>query len=205
MAYITLQDMRNEGVKDPPFSDAWVTERIRLASSLFEIATGRYFERRDSQTFLLDGSGSKVLRFVIPPVATDAITSVTLDGTLVDSSEYQVIIPYSPAANIHARLVRLAGCWRRGSENIAIVGSFGVVDEAGQTPYLVKDAIKRIATLEMPQIGDADARRSREIIEEEHRDYRYKLSDQVTRSGSFGDRDIDRIVATFKPIGIAAA
>ncbi len=206
MAYATVQDMRDEGVTDPPYSDQLVQKRIDLASTLFEDLTGKFFERRDDYTLRLDGQGQSVLLLPVPPINATAVSSVTVNGEELDSDAYSVWQPYGDAGKLYPRLIKTYGTWRKGTGNIVIVGSFGYVDDTEEPPALVKDAVLRMATELLPQIGDTSARRAGLVKRERNRDYEYELSEKLLqmRSGRFDDPMIPSAIARFKGVRMAA-
>lgn len=136
--------------------------RINEASKLIDDLTGWWFEPR-SLAFTLDGSGGKTQPLHAPIIA---ITSVELDGELVDPEAYVVynrhvsensIIPEDD--RLFPRIERrwrseagligdlyygaTAGVWPRGQRNLRIEGSFGYTDPpgpTGSTPLAIKRA-----------------------------------------------------------------
>ena len=51
--YLSIQEVRDEGFNDPPYSDARVVRAIRLATRIIDSVTGQWFEPRQ-RTFRLD-------------------------------------------------------------------------------------------------------------------------------------------------------
>ena len=196
MAYIALKDLRDEGISDPPYTDAWVTERISLAQFSIREIYGRFFEKR-TLTLTLDGRGHNTLWLPIPPVSVTAITKVTVADVEVDSADYRVIMPSFPDGRGNPKLFKIAGVWTAGESNIEVKGDFGFVEADETTPPLIQDACKRIAVAWMPQIGDAEGQRASQIIAESLKDYSYQLNEK-TKVGLFGDPAIDNILAQFR-------
>jgi hypothetical protein len=203
MAYLTVQDLRNEGLENPPYSNAWIMERIKLAQAAFEKLTGKYFEVRVGETMLLDGTGHGWLPLPVPPVAVGAIDSVKIDGDVLDADEYKVVMPY-PDGRMSPALYYISGTWPKDVQNIEITGDFGFVDSDGgsppvySTPIPVKHAVKRIVLLEMPKLGDAEGQRASQIIEESLGNYSYRLSEVQSGRSLFGDDRIDDVIRLFK-------
>lgn len=203
MAYITVQDLRNEGLDESLYKDAWIIQRIRLAQAIFEKLTSKYFEVRVGETMLLDGTGHGWLPLPVPPVAVGTITSVKIDDEAIDADEYKVVLPY-PDGRMNPELYRISGGWPMGVRNIELIGDFGFVDSDGgtppvySTPIAVQHAVKRIALLEMPKLEDTDGQRAAQVIEESLGNYSYRLSEVQTGRSLFGDSRIDDVILAFK-------
>lgn len=197
MAYISVQDLRNEGVTDPPFADETVADRITLAQRTIENITRCFYEKREDFEVVLNGNGHNCLWLPIPPVSITAITSVTVNDTVLNADEYVVVMPQFPDGRMNPRLRKVSGSWPKGEGNITIVGDFGYVEPDGSTPPEVIDLCKRIAVWNMPAIGDAESQKANLIIEESIKNYRYRLSEVASR-GFFGDPRIDNVLANLR-------
>ena len=206
--YVSVEDIRIEGLTDPPYSDGMVAERIALAQEAFERLTGQFFNARSDYTVKLDGRGHNTLWLPFPPVSVDALTSVAIissGGTseTLDADQYVVDMPEFPDGRMNPKLLRVSGAWPKGTRNIEIIGEFGFVESDKSTPLLVKNAVKRIAIKWLPQLGDAEADKADRIIEESLGDYRYKLADLSKTGGFFGDPKIDYIIRMFRKTDMA--
>jgi len=198
MAYITLDDIRAEGVTDPPYDDTWITDRISLAQSFIEQLTGCFYEKREDYVFKFDGPGHDLIWLPVPPVSTEAISSVTIDGDEVDSEDYEIIMPKFPDGRYNPKLRKLYGIWPKGKSNIIVTGDFGFVEEDGSTPPIVKDLCKRVTIWNLPEISDDEKQKSSRLVEESLKDYSYKLSEVASGGGFFGDSKIDRLISLLK-------
>ncbi len=208
MAYVTVEQMRDEGVTNPPYSDSDVENRIALAQRLIETILGCYYEKRTGVVFRLDGRGHSWIHLPMPPVSTASITSVKLiedDKTETDyeAADYEVIMDAFPDGRFFARLRNCNGVWPKGTANIKVIGDFGFVDTVvvGEaTSYVAPPEIQRLCKLiahwGMPKVGDDGARRAGLIVEESLKDYRYRLN-EAAMSGIFGDPEIDGLLALF--------
>jgi len=206
--YVSVEDIRIEGLTDPPYSDGLVTERIALAQAAFERLTGQFFDAHSDYTVKLDGRGHDILWLPFPPVSVDALTSVAIvgnDGTseTLDADQYEVDMPEFPDGRMNPKLLRLSGTWPKGTRNVKMIGEFGFVESDKSTPLLVKNAVKRIAIKWLPQLGDADADKADRIIEESLGDYRYRLADLSKNGGFLGDPRIDDIIRMFRKTDMA--
>ena len=199
MAYITLEDLRAEGVTAVDYpNDEILIERITLAQEYIEKVTGRYFEVR-SDTLYLNGTGHKLLYLPIPPKnGIDAITAVTINNETIDSEYYQYILRSIPDDRYNPRIIMLVGIWPKGTFNVTVTGSFGFVESDETTPLLIKELCKRITIWGIKPIADSSGSKVDNIIEEQIGDYRYKLSEAVKTGGVFRDYKIDNIISMFK-------
>lgn len=74
MSYITIQDVRDEGYNDPPYSDARITAAIEQAEALIESVTGQWFEPR-TRSFRLDVQNDTLeYLFEVPIITIDSGT-----------------------------------------------------------------------------------------------------------------------------------
>ncbi len=197
MSYIAINDIRDEGISDPPYTDQWITARISLAQKFIETVTRRFFEKRTAITLVLDGRGHDTLWLPIPPVSVTAITKVAVADVEVDSADYKVIMPEFPDGRNNPKLVKVSGLWTAGEGNVEVTGDFGYVEKDGTTPPLIRDACKRIVVAFLPKISDVEGQRASRIIAESLKDYSYQL-DEKTRNGLFGDPVIDHVLAQFR-------
>lgn len=70
--YITVQDVRDEGVTETVATDARIMRAIRLAEEYIEHATGRWFYPR-ALTLRVDGAGGRALQLDVPIIQLDSI------------------------------------------------------------------------------------------------------------------------------------
>lgn len=199
MSYITLEDLRAEGVSETEYpNDEYLESRIAIAQEFIDTVTGRFFEQRNYR-LLLDGTGHDTLFLPVPPVNGDtAITEVLIDNDVEDSDNYTYPLRGFPDDRYNPRLIRLSGTWPRGTLNISITGDFGFVEPDGTTPPLIKHLCKMVTVWGLSPIADKSTSRESQIIEEELGDYRYRLSEVGKGSGMFGDQRIDNIIAMYR-------
>jgi hypothetical protein len=196
MAYLTVDDLRREGVSDEVYSTEYVEERIALASKTVEHLLGLFFEPKEGHVVKMSGPGHDTLFLPYPPTTTSAITSITVGGEEVDSEYYEVIMPEFPDGRLNPKILRLTGKWTAGKRNIVITGTFGFVEPDLSVPPQIHELCKRVAIWGMPKIGDAGAQKAARISEEAIEGYRYKLA-EVRSAGAFGDPKIDSLLAQF--------
>lgn len=199
MAYITVETLRSEGCPEPPYSASMVEQRIALACSTVDQMTGCFFEKKEGYVITMDGHRHDTLFLPVPPVSVDAITSVVVDAETLDAEYYEVLMSEVPDGRFNPKLRHLTSTWPIGKSNIVITGDFGFVEPDESTPPLIINLVTRIAVWNLPKVGDVDAQRASQIVEESLKDYRYKLADpSAIGRGFFSDPKIDNLIAMFK-------
>ena len=145
--YCTLEEVREEGFGlTPPFTDPRVNRAIRIASTLIESATGRWFGSK-SRSIQFDGTGGTILPVYVPIIRIDTIEIVfdisgVTDSQVVDLASAQVYNRHltmgltapddRDAPRLELRAV-LGGDffitrWPRGEQNIRLTGKFGFTE-----------------------------------------------------------------------------
>ena len=198
MAYITVEDMVNEGLTlGSPYDKERIEECIILAQSTIETLTGRFFEKRSAITLRLDGTGHDTLWLPIPPISESDITSITIVDELLDADTYDVVMPTYPDGRYNPKIHKISGVWTKGHRNISVVGDFGFVETDESTPVEIQDLCKRVVMWALPPVGDTSSSKEGNIIEEQVGNYKYKLS-EVGKSGFFQDHKIDNLIAMYR-------
>lgn len=87
--YCSIQDMRDEGFLDPPYSDARILAKIKKASKFIEKVTGRWFEPR-ARTFTLKAQGGQKLFVPQPIIRIDSVEIVYDQDEEYDTTEVTV-------------------------------------------------------------------------------------------------------------------
>ena len=196
MAYCVIADIRAEGYTEaayPEYTDARVTNAIALAGALIDRYTSRWFESR-TITLTVRGSGLSMLRLSIPPIS---ITSVTIDGELLESTAYELWMAEFPDERHKPKLRYLNGVWPNNSK-IEIAGDFGFVDDifdSALTPPLIERTCIKVAIKALPLLVDIGST-SGEIVHERIGDYEYRLSAGVDPTELL-DGETERILASF--------
>lgn len=206
--YITVDDLRAEGVTDPPYCSEHLEKRITLACSQVELCTGQFFEPRANHQMILDGRGHDTLFLPYPPVTESSITMIehasrSQSGTTwteVATTSWETVMPAFPDGRWNPKVINLLGDWVEGTRNYRLTGTFGFVEPDGETiPPGVKELALRLAMLHMPTMGDVSAQQAYRIVEEDLDKYRVKLSDATKGGGMFNDPKIDSLISMFKP------
>lgn len=207
MAYITVDDLRAEGVTDPPYCNEHLGKRITLACSQVELCTGQFFEPR-ADVMVIDGRGHDTLFLPYPPTTESSITKIehasrSQSGTTwteVATTDWETVMPQFPDGRWNPKVIKLLGKWAKGTRNYRLTGAFGFVESDGQTtPPGIKELALKLAMLHMPELGDISAQQAYRIVEEELDKYSVKLSDATRGGGMFNDRTIDSLISMFKP------
>lgn len=199
-AYVSIQDMRDQGVSVAMAADAKITAAVADASARAEAAARTWWESR-TKTLYFSGSGHSSLNLDIPLLT---LTSVTINGVAVTD----VVSRPDPITGRTYRLVRSTDlAFPFGSENIVIVGTFGTMDMSGSTPATpadIKMAIARWAYLLLALVTDEDMAQER----------RFMTSTSVNVVGRSqgrgpltaplsGDPEVDRIIASYRRARVA--
>lgn len=169
--YATIQDVRDEGVTDPPYDDTRISNAIALASQQIEMFTGRWFEPR-AMTFTVDGSGKRSIHLDIPIVE---VTEVKVDDVAIapedlivynrhlaegllrpDDRDNPRIELLEPLDNLYLFALGIK-VWPPGQRNVEITGTFGYTDPdgtaSGKTPDLIRRACVLLVLRLLPQRG----------------------------------------------------
>jgi len=242
--YVSVKDMRDEGVDESAYDDDRVIQTIKLAESFVERVTGRWFYPRHL-SLRVDGTGSDVLP-VGPAIITIEEVRVLYEPAAgypsIDYNEIDVgaIRIYNrhltqglrePDDREAPKLVfedydlATVAKWWKGSQNVVLTGYFGYTqlgpyDEVGETaeysqvplnygscPPEIKDAVKRIVALWLPQRADLDSiddsTRRYDIARIKTRDQEIQYSARASAGSSrvswaTGDPNIDVLLAAFR-------
>lgn len=84
MAYITVSDLRDEGVTERQASNSRCTKAISLAEKYILSITGFLFTPT-AATFKLDGTGAPSIRLPQPPIAIDSIQFIDVDDAVLET------------------------------------------------------------------------------------------------------------------------
>lgn len=183
-SYALLSDLRAEGITSTTLSDIRGLSLIRVASTLVERYTRRFFEPR-FRTVTIDGSAGPTL-FLQDPVIV--LSSAAIDDQTVDSSDsYQVfnrhitegltnpddrdnprvtfvrIVRNLQRLNVYDRPWNNKALWWPGARNVSLTGLFGYTDpddscQVGVTPELVKRVTMMIVVRELGLLSNTDDR-----------------------------------------------
>lgn len=142
--YITVSQVRDAGLTDPPYSDAAITAAIALWQAVIEEVTRQWFYSRAVEWYL-DGTDAAVLHFHVPIID---IEEVRLNGstTPLDATLYRVYNTTEDRRNPRIKLVDAMNnnldiftapmvngrlIFRKGRQNQYVRGHFGYLEDGG--------------------------------------------------------------------------
>ncbi len=216
MAYITIADLRAEGVSAVTYPDPVVQDAIDFAQETVETVTLKYFEAR-TETRYYDGTGHELLPLDMPIVTLTAVewqqfgSSDWVVRTLTDFKPYNRV----PQDHYYPKLAifrtssydiesRTFGYFPEGTLNIRVTGQWGWLekDASGNlvTPRQIKKACKILAVAWLDQIGDGSllaVLRSYGLIEEKTDRHSYKLNAGLTQGGQTGIPIVDMLLSKY--------
>lgn len=157
--YITVADVRAEGLDDPP-TDGDVQAAILLWQELVDRATRQWFRPIELE-LNVDGNDSDTLFFGVPIIS---IEEIRINGAseALDPAYYRVYNGNRYPKDQQNPRIKLIDQWdshrdiytapdrysrrrfRRGAQNQYIKGVFGYVDNNGQPPALIKRALTKL-------------------------------------------------------------
>lgn len=228
--YVTVQEIRDAGLADPP-SDAEVQSQIGLWQSFLERATRQWFRPINLELYV-DGNDSDTLHFGIPIISIETL-KINGDSTALDASYYKVYNADQYPIDKQNPRIKLVDTWadqrdiftasmrygrtlfRKGRQNQYVKGVFGYLDN-GACPKLIKRALIKLVIEKMtnpivPGTGGVTPPpvMGGQIIEEWVDGHKRKWADTSTRktyglSGITSDQEILDIIRLYRaPIGLA--
>lgn len=157
--YITVADIRAEGLDASVASDGEVLAAIILWQQMIERATRQWFDER-AIVLKLDGTDSDALHLPVPIITCDYI-KINDEATNLDTDSYRVYngrdLPddrKNPriklrneqarsdiyTSSVFGRLLK----FRKGRQNQEVSGTFGYTEPDGSTPELIKRALTKL-------------------------------------------------------------
>jgi len=170
--YITIYDVRNAGLTDViKYPDSLILSTIEIWQTFLDRACRQWF-RPVAITMKLDGTDSVILPLGVPIISIDHVKLNDSSNEL--STDYYKVynsISYpDDRKNPRIKLINtytsdiFAQCqgqliFRQGTKNQEVKGTFGYLDEAGNTPKLIQRALLKlvIEKLTNPVYGDSDS------------------------------------------------
>jgi len=142
--YVTVQQIRDEGITVSIASDAKVASYIRTWQSILERVCRQWFESQ-TITLVIDGNDSDTLFFGVPIISVDYL-KINGSATALDTTLYKVYSEKSYPDNRHNPRISLIGPsevtdiytaplttgrlkFHRGRKNQEIKGAFGFVED----------------------------------------------------------------------------
>lgn len=192
MPYCTLDDLKSEGIGTDQASEKRLADLIAWASQEIDNWTGQWFEPR-TRRFRLDGTGIEELPLPVKPIT---ITAVSVDG-------YPFTGPYEVEADPDDPHLYSEWGWPEGHGNVVVEGTFGCVDENGQTPAAIRRVCMRLVARELPKLSDEEGQEQKKrarIIQESTGGgaHAYMLSPDRRPANMSGDPEIDAVLAHYR-------
>jgi hypothetical protein len=214
--YISIDDIRAEGVTVAKASDEKVFELIQVWQDYIEKVTRNWFVSK-SMTLYLDGNGTTLLQLPVPIIS---VTELVIDDTTIETADYKVyngrgVIERDDRKNPRVKIVTgdvsiFNGTGQNrssitlfyvGEKNIKLTGSFGYVEADGTVPKPIQYALKKLVVRRCdPMVGSVHSPAG-PVIEEETDRHRRKFSDPIMGSKTYsmtGDLEVDHILAMYK-------
>lgn len=120
-----LDELRRRGFTEVDYPVGELELLERRTWEVVKLFTNRNFELR-SVTMLVDGQGEN---YVFLPVAINSISAISeTDEGSIALSEVMIYNREIPDDRGNPRIVRLAGTFPKGNQNVSITGIFGYVD-----------------------------------------------------------------------------
>lgn len=199
--YVSIAEVKAAGLCTDK-SDAEITSYITAASAKLEVWTGHFFEPRQYDIHLSCNGGRRIFL----PYRVSSLTSINVGGIAINLSD--VFITQDGWV--------LERCKGWGDGIITISGVFGVVNENGEAPMLIKEVMLRLIARESIPIGDIDGQKelalSVRVTAETTDGHSYSLAapPNIGVIGTYGywtgDTAIDSIIAAYqRPPAIGAA
>jgi len=154
MAYITVEEVRAEGLTEAMADDDRVELLIERWQTWVDQRCGRWFESRDVD-IRFDGEGGRLAHFQVPIIEVaslfinDCATALNSDefvaytgrgGTEPDDRNNPKIALKGQRTNIFDRGASQS-VFERGAQNQRLVGKMGYTEQDGSTPALIKLAL----------------------------------------------------------------
>lgn len=157
--YITVQDIRDLGVPDPP-DDAAVLAAIETWQAFLERACRQWFVPK-AMVLQLDGTDSDTLHFGVPIISISYI-QINDQGVNLSADEYRVYSATRYPDDRHNPRIKLVNSqdldiytapvshpnlrrkFRKGRQNQIVSGVFGYVEDDGGVPKLIKRALTKL-------------------------------------------------------------
>jgi hypothetical protein len=221
--YVTVDDIRDEGITEEQATEEVITEVITASELDFERWCNRWFYRRTSYTYTIDGGESYAIgpysggfrEELNIPVPIISIASITIDGIAKDMNNF--IVRNRIGAPVDDRndpkIISKLGEWPEyGLNNIVLVGDFGYVNDTTtySTPTEVKRAVRKLVIRNLPfllKMTDTDRYlffNQHLIFEEQTAGYRYRMRrpnvnpNETEVKGFTGDQEIDDIIEKYR-------
>lgn len=211
--YVTVADVRSEGITPAMASDARLSALIADACAFVDAATGWFFEPR-ALTLMLDGRGAASLEPPYPPIRVDALL---VDGAALSLAADDLVVegaPVMPGFAAPRLTLRRGRRFPKDVGNVEVRGVWGYTEPDGtafgRTPASIRTATIQLVVRALPLLGDtaswSDARQRWRLAEERTRDQSYRLHPPELTTQLTGDPEIDTVLLRHRrPAGLGSA
>lgn len=207
MQVLDIDKLRERGFTNKAlFSDAFLKEVEERVWEIVELFCGQFFEPREFTSdsawgpMKLDGSGTELLPLYVPIISLDSISVEDANIGLDDVVVYNRIYPIDDRKN--PKLEVTSGTFPAGKLNVTLEGTFGYVDNNGQPPAPLKEAVSKFIALEVePLIGTnpAFAQKLRgRVVQQIQENYTVKLQAGTALSGVTLVPEIDKVLYHYR-------
>lgn len=225
--YVSLQDIRDEGVSVAQADDSRVLTLLRTWQAFIERTTRQFFVPRN-MTLDFDGNGTTLLPLPVPVISVANLFVNDDFVTAVSTSDYQVYNGRGESERDDRKNPRIklitsdvsvftgVGAVRRrrnvfevGEKNQRVVGTFGYVEPDGCVPFPIQHVLKKLVVKHVAKLSTVSGAAGGPLIEEETDRHRRKFGDATTGAKLFplgtGDPECDLILAQYRaPISVRA-
>lgn len=207
MQVLDIDELRERGFQNEAlFPENFLKDVEERIWEIVELFCGQFFEPREFSSdsawgpMRLDGTGTDTLPLYVPIVALDSISVSDANISLADVVVYNRIYPIDDRNN--PRLELGSGTFPQGKLNVSLEGTFGYVDNNGQPPAPLKEAVAKFMALETEPLkgtnpGYAPTLRGR-IVQQMQENYSIKLQAGTALSGVTLVPEIDKILYHYR-------
>jgi hypothetical protein len=214
--YLTLADIRAEGITVGELSDDRANLLIAGWEQWFEKASGNFFVSQTLDLYF-DGDGSRLLQLPVPIIECTALYINDDFTTPLDSSQYVVYNRRGPVQddrkNPRIKLKRSSSssiysaaggsCFAMGDQNVLVSGEWGYTESDDSVPSAVSRAILILVLTTMGQMSDSDidqlkAGRVVEEVTDRHRIQYSDLYDRLKKWAPTGLTEVDLALQMYR-------
>lgn len=226
--YITIQEVRDQGVTVAKASDKYVAMLILAWQNWIDHYCRQWFEPRE-MTWDRDGNGTTLMQLPVPIISLESLYVNRDFDNALDVSRYKVYAGRGGGEgddrkNPRIKILTTSNSifdgtgdldsggliFQVGEKNQRLVGTFGYVEPDGSTPRPVALALLKLVvrSARAGLLGNTSSLPTGPVIEEETDRHRKKYADTVGAGGTAstsGDPEVDMFLAAFRgPLLIGA-
>jgi hypothetical protein len=209
VAYVSVSDVRNEGLTDTTkYPDPRVEQLITIWSAYVDRACRQWFEARTLDA-RLDGNDSDTLFLPVPVIELTSRYFVYNGRSLPDDRQNPRVKLLSQDYRDIFRSRVYGQKFVRGKQNQRLVGSFGFVEQDGSTPELIKRAVIKLVISNAPTVAEKQGESGPVAFEmTDGHSIQYVTAEKLGfKSSGFAvtkDAEVDQILSMYRaPIGMA--